>query len=63
MAASQPKSAGSIRDIFLKDNRIPVEGKLPELNNPKGSMLGHFGMSPVPSVEERRDVMRALIHE
>jgi ribose transport system substrate-binding protein len=30
------------RKIFLKDSRIPIEGKSPDLKNLNGSMLGRF---------------------
>ncbi len=61
MAAPQPKTTGDVKDtFFLKDGRIPTEGKSPDLKNLKGSMLGHFDMSQIPPMAERQDVMKGL---
>lgn len=46
--------------FFLKDIRIPIEGKSPDLKNLNGSMLGHFDMGQIPPMTERQDVMEGL---
>jgi hypothetical protein len=44
----------------MKDSRIPTEGKSPDRNNLKGSMLAHFEMSQIPPMSERQNVMKGL---
>ena len=61
MAAPQPKTSGDVKDtFFLKDGHIPTEGKILDLKNLNGSMLGHFDVSQVPPMAERHNVMPGL---
>jgi hypothetical protein len=61
MAAPQPRSSGDVNDTsFLKGKHISTEGKSSDLKNLKGSMLGHFDMSPIPPMAERQAVAKGL---
>ena len=41
-------------------HHISTEGKSTDLKNLKGSMLGHFDMTPIPPMTERQDVIKGL---
>jgi quercetin dioxygenase-like cupin family protein len=61
MAAPQPKPAGAERDtFFLKDRTVPIEAQPLELNDRRGSLLGHFDASQIPPVGERQNVVAGL---
>ena len=61
MAVPQPRTSGDVKDTFFPgDSRVSTEGKSSDLKNLKGSMLGHFDLSPIPPMAEREDVIQGL---
>jgi len=61
MAAPQPKPAGAERDtFFLKDSSIPTDARPLDLNDRRGTLLGHFDASQIPPVGDRENVVAGL---
>ncbi len=55
MAAPQPKPHGKERDTFFsKDATIPTKAQPLDVNDRRGSLLGHFDVSQIPLAAEGR---------
>ena len=55
MAAPQPKPHGKERDTFFsKDATIPTRAQPLDVNDRRGSLLGHFDVSQIPLAAEGR---------
>ncbi len=55
MAAPQPKPFGEEPDtFFIKDGQVPDEARPLDLDDLKGSLLGHFDVSQIPPPAEGR---------
>jgi quercetin dioxygenase-like cupin family protein len=61
MAAPQPKPHGQERDtFFLRDAPIPTKAQPLDVNDLRGSLLGHFEVSQIPPAAEGRTAAGGL---
>jgi quercetin dioxygenase-like cupin family protein len=61
MGAPQPKPQGAERDTFFPKGRTVPESAQPlDLDDLRGSLLGHFDASQIPPVPERQNVLKGL---